>query len=267
MCSICNFINAVFCWNIDLTSPYIEVFKDNSDVVEAFDYLCNKITEFWNMMEFQKFKKICEAVVGNCHREFVGKVKAAKDIESMVVAFKDSGFCNWLNIHLLKKVSKLAEISEAQKIVQDYETCLHKKKVSEVQPYFKAMFFHPNKFSSVQAKINESFEDIIIANLLKYRKAFKSDLSIPNGLISVADCVIDCQIIKLSIPVSYSFHVFYMAKRMHHIFRRYHIQYLQINSYPIIYSTYLDIDEELLSALTRSSKACGMCFIYIAYAE
>lgn len=248
---ICTFVET------DCSSPYIERFKDDNDVVGIFEYLCEKVMEFWSEIEFLDLRRKCETLACTYSKQFADKVKAAKDTEGLVCVLKHSDYCNWLNICILKKISDITKVPEAQCIIEDYETCLHSKKVPDVQCYFRAIFFNPSSFSFVDVKINKDFKKIVVKDLIGYCKVIGSILSIPNGSIHVADCADGCLVITLAISIPYFVHVYNTAKKFHHKFRFHHIQYLKFGEFPVICSTHIEQDEDLLSALAIHSKEPG----------
>ena len=243
----------------DRTSSYTEKFQNSKDAEEAFSYLFYKVTELFDEMEF----RICNSVVAAYPEKFVKKVKNAKNSDDIFNALNNPAFCNWLNIRPLKRIANIAEISEAQNIIRAYEECIYSKKVLDLKPFFKANFFKPGHFAKVETKVNKNAKAIIVSDVIGYCENLEGDLNLPEGTVNAADCTDGCLTIKLSIPVYCLYHAFTMANKLHLKFRQYHIQYLQVESYPKVFSTQLINSKELLSELFSSAAKCKfLCFVY-----
>ena len=179
-------------------------------------------------------------------------MQAAETLDDILDTLEKPNYCNWLNIRLLRRIVRLTEIPEAQSLLDAYEKCLYSKKVSEVRPYFKSIYFDPKHFSKVEAKINEHAEMLVVSDVIKFCQMLESDLKFPEGSIIATDCDSGCFILTCIIPVQCASHAYKMARENLFKFRKFHIQYLEIESFQKLFAMSHHISKDL--ALSSSTK-------------
>ena len=231
---------------------YTERFTHDTDAVGAFVYLFNKLAAMFDKIEFKKLKRICTLRGGDCPQDFRKQMQAAETLDDILDTLEKPNYCNWLNIRLLKRIVRLTEIPEAQSLLDAYEKCLYSKKVSEVRPYFKSIYFDPIHFSKVEAKINKHAEMLVVSDVIKFCQMLESDLKFPEGSVIATDCDSGCFILTCIIPVQCASYAYKMARENLFKFRKFQIQYLEIESYQKLFSLGYYISKE--STLSSSTK-------------
>ena len=235
---------------------YIERFKQDSDAVGAFMYLFNKLAALFDEVEFKKLKKFCALRGADCPQDFRKQMQATETLDDILDILEKPNYCNWLNIRLLRRIARLTEIPEAQRLLDAYEKCLYSKKVSEVRPYFKSIFFDPNHFSKVEAKINKHGEMLLVSDVIKFCQMLESDLKLPEGSVIVTDCDRGCFKLTCIIPVQCASYAYKMARENLYKFRKFHLQYLEIESFKKLFVQNVHVSKEP-STLFLSSPTKG----------
>jgi len=240
---------------LDRPSRYAEKFEDENDAIEAFSYLLNKLAELFGEIEFAKLKRSCLLGSTDYPEDFVHNVRAAKDLDDILLTICNPVYCNWLNIRLLKRIVRQTNINEAKRLIQAFEECMYAKKVTDMMPYFKSDYFDPKHVRSVRIYINKNANLLFVKDVVKYCQNLEGDMDVPEGIFSAFGCTISCLLIECVIPLQYSFYVYKMAKKICYRFRQLHIQYLEVEHYPKVYA--MDVDEsgdEILSAMSTPEK-------------
>ena len=207
----------------------IEIFKD--DVVGTYAYLFNKLAKLLENVDFKNLKQNCTSRTAGYPEDFRKKMEAAEQLKDILAILEEPSYCNWLNIRLLKRIVMLTEISLAQRLIKAYEESLHSRKVLDVTPYFRLMFFDQNQFSKVEAKINKNVEKITVLDVIDFCQKLESDLKLPEGSFVTAGCNTGCFKINCVIPAQCAFYVNETVKKSILKFRKLHVQYLEIESF------------------------------------
>ena len=215
---------------------YTERFKLDNDAVGAYTYLFNKLAALFDKMEFKKFKRICTLRGADCPQDFRKQMQGAETLDDILDILEKPNYCNWLNIRLLKRIVRLTEISEAQSLLDAYEECLYSKKVSEVRQYFRRIYFDPKYFSKIEAKINKHGEMLVVSDVIRFCEMLESDLKFPEGSIVAVDCDSGCFKFMCVIPVQCASHAYRIARENLYKFRKFHIQYLEIEPFQKLYA-------------------------------
>ena len=158
-------------------------------------------------------------------------MQATSGLDDILEILAEPSYCNWLNIRLLRRIIKLTEISEAQCLIDAYEKCIYSRKVSDVKPYFKSIYFNQDQFSKVEAKINRNAEKITVLEVIKFTQELESDLKLPEGSFITTGCNTGCFEITCVIPAQYAYYANEMVKKIVFKFRKFHVQYLEIKSF------------------------------------
>ena len=189
------------------------------------------MTELFEKVDFEKLKKNCTSRVAGYPEDFRKQMQAAERLNDIIDILEKPSYCNWLNIRLLRRIVKLTDISEAQRLIDTYEKCLYTRKVSDVRPYFKSIYFDQDHFSKVEAKINRNAEKIRVSDVIKFCQDLESDLKLPEGSFVITGSNTGCFEITCVIPAQCAFYVNDIVKRRIFKFRRLHIQYFIIESF------------------------------------
>ena len=200
-------------------------------------YLFSKLVSLFEQVEFSKFKRICALRGANDFpQDFRKQIQAAETLDDILDILENPVYCNWLNIRLLKRIVKLTEIPEAQSLLDAYEKCFYSKKVSEVLPYFKSIYFNPMHVSIVKAKINKDAEMLVVADVVKFCQMLETDFKLPEGSVIATDCDSGCFILTCIIPVQCASYAYKMANENIFKFRKSHIRYLEIEPFEKLFA-------------------------------
>ena len=154
------------------------MFEDN-DVVYAFALLFNKLSTLFSEVNFMRLKSACIQRGTLLPSEFKQEIRAAVELDDLIDVLDNPLYCNWLNIHLLKRIVKTLNIQEGKTLIQAYEKCVYSRKVSDVEMYLHPSYFKQSHVSLVNAKIVESFESLTVADIIKYCQMLDSNFGVP----------------------------------------------------------------------------------------
>ena len=136
-----------------------------------------------------------------------------------------------------------------------YEEIVHSRKVSDVKKYF-SICFNKNMVSKIEVKINNSYEDLTIKQIFECCKELENTMNMYTGATSVTDSNPGCLKITIVIPLHCSLHAFNMAKKNFIRLRRFHIQYLEIESFPKVFAHYYPGSKNTLANFSVNSCKC-----------
>ena len=221
----------------------------------AFAYLLIELSELFQEEDFDKLQKTCKLRGVLFSFEYKQEIQAAKKSDDILDALdKLKIYCNWLNTRYLKIIARNAKIPKAEKLIESFEKHFYCKKVSDVMEYINSNYFDPDHVQNVKIKINTSSEALTVRNLIDYCRKLESNMRLPEGVMSPADSgKIGCLLLACAMPVHCCLHAYEKSKSNSFIFREWHIQFIQIESYPKIFTFQLsDIVEELPAFTSKS---------------
>ena len=175
--------------------------------------------------------------------EFKQQVMAAGKLDDLLNVLDNPMYCNWLNTRLLKRIFIIIDIPEAKSLIKAYEECVYSRKVSDVEMHFNSIYFKESHVSLVKAKINKWFENLKVADIIKYCQKLESDMGVCTGSITATECQPGCLQITCIIPMRCALHAYEMAKANFLKFRQSHIQYIEIESYPKVFAMKFSTEE------------------------
>ena len=224
------------------------------DVVDSFLRMLSTLKKLWNDVKFSKLKGVCLAD-NRLSRELKSELESKGDsLQDLFNILSNTPFCNWLNIHILKDMAKVSDISEATQIINDFEKCVYSKKCSEVMQYISEQYINPDHYSKVVAKLNINAGHITVNDLIKYLDKLESILQLPHGLSTVVDIKEGCVEIYFIIPCDYCLHTYEMAKRRSFKLRSLNCQYITIGVFSVIYVTNLITTPKAKSSISEISS-------------
>ena len=180
------------------------------------------------------------------------KIKKAEQVEKLLDALVKSKFWNFADLRLIDILVFSSGIREAKELVDRYKEVFFSTKLTDILS--TGVKVHPpNKHEKyvcrVGQKISKEPHEITVADLSKYcTNLEKVIMDINKG-----SCVLDhvkrgCVEIYWLIPIRCSYHAYKSALNNRHKFHSLHLQYLKIESYPVIYDQFT-IQPTVLSAL------------------
>ena len=231
---------------------YEERFKED-DVENAFIYLLEKLEALWNEVDIHKLRKVCTRD-SRLSNELKNSLRETPDLDKMFDLLSSSPFCTWLEITILKRMAKAAEIPEATRLIEIFEKCVHSRKCSEVDLlYFKKQYINPDHLTQVRTKVNENPEDLIVADLIIYCRRLESALELPAKTNVLAKYKKGCLEISFVIPKCWSSYAFKTARSNSFKFRYIHIRYLQVGTFSKIYTLNIIVKENVKWLLEQAS--------------
>ena len=204
-------------------------------------------------MNFTQFKNACIQRGTLLPSDFKQQIKAAVKLDDLLDALDNPMYCNWLNIRLLKRIVKTVDIPEAKLLIQVYENSVYSRKVSDVKIYFfHSDYFNSSHVSLVNAKIVRSFKSLTVADVVKYCQELECNMGVYAGSVTATECQPGCLLITCIIPIHCALHAYETAKTNFLRFRQFHIQYIEIESFPKIFALNFSIN---LNELTSGKLA------------
>ena len=194
-------------------------------------------------VNFMKLKNACLQRGTKLSSEFKQQIKAAVELDDLLDALDNPMYCNWLNIRLLKRIVKTINIPKAKHLIQAYEECVYSRNISEVMTYFDQSCFNPSHVSLVNAKIVRSFANLTVADIIKYCERLECNMGVYAGSVTATECQPGCLQITCVIPIHCALHAYEMAKTNFLQFRQFHIQYIEIESFPKVFALNFSVKE------------------------
>ena len=223
-------------------------------MVSAFLYLLSKLVALWSESDFSELQAVCQRD-SRLPNELRSKLRNATDLKKTLDLLADSPFCTWLELRILKRMANVSDIPEAIHMISTFEECVHNRKCADVKPYFKKEYIIPDHLNKVIAKLNDNFEHLIVADLIKYCHNLECILQLPHESGAPANIKEGCLEIHFYIPTYSYLYAYESAKRNFLELRPMHIQYLQIGTYPKVYTTSLCKTTKAQSLLAKLSSA------------
>ena len=112
-------------------------------------YLLKKLEALWSGVDIGELKKVCIRDI-RLSKELKNNLKNAINLDETFDLLSDSPFCSWLEITILERMAKTAEIPEALQLIKTFKECVHKRKCSEIKwLHFNKLYVeHQTKTSS-----------------------------------------------------------------------------------------------------------------------
>ena len=208
-------------------------------------------------MNFAQLKNACIQRGTLLPGGFKKEIKAAVEVDDLLDVLDNPMYCNWLNIHLLKRIVKTIDIPEAKCLIQAYEEIVYARKVSDVKIYFRPVWFNPSHVSLVYAKIIRSSENLTVADIIRYCQELESIMGVCAGSVTATECQPGCLQITCVIPLHCALHAYKMAKTNFLQFRQFHIHYIEIESFPRVFALKCFMQESL------NELTSGIMLLYV----
>ena len=234
----------------DHPNTYSENFEDE-DVVVAFARLFYDLGILFGEVNFRKLKNACIQRGTLLPSEFKQQIKAAVELDDVLDALDNPMYCNWLNIRLLKRIVKTINIPKAMHLIQAYESCVYSRKVSDVMAYFNSRCFNPLHVSLVKAKIVRYIKSLTVTDIIRFCEELENDMGVYAGSVTATECQPGCLQITCVIPIHCALHAYETAKTNFLRFRQFHIQYIEIETFPKVFALNFSVKENDLDKSGR----------------
>ena len=239
------------CYCTDHPDAHTKIFEDD-DVNAAFAHLFYKLSILFGEVDFTQLKRAFIQRGTLLSNDFKQEIKEANELDALLDALDNPVYCNWLNTHLLKRIVKTIHIPEADRLIQAYEKCVYSRKVSDVMMYIDPRCFKESHVSLVNIKITKKFDSLTVADIIKYCQKLECTMGVPAGTVTATQCQPGCLLITCVIPIHCVLHAYETAKHNFLNFRQFHIQYIEIESFPKVFALKFakeDHLDELLSGI------------------
>ena len=119
--------------------------------------------------------------------------------------------------------------------------------------YLHSDYFKQSHVSLVNAKILRSFESLTVADIITFCEKLESNMGVYTGSITATECQPGCLLITCVFPIHYALHAYETAKANFLRFRQFHIQFIEIESFPKVYvlNFSINLGESMSGKLVR----------------
>jgi len=152
---------------------YRERFSEKN-VENAFLYLLNVLDKILSKVEFSDLKKVCKRD-RRLSKELRHKAVSTSNVGNLLDVLSKTPSCNWMEIEILKSMASVAEIPEAERILEIYEDCIFTRKCSEVKEHIVKEYINEDVCKVID-KIKKNPE-MTVGELNKYRRELGSLLN------------------------------------------------------------------------------------------
>ena len=216
--------------------------------------MLSRVTILFEEVKFTTLKRICKCTGTLLPPEFKEQIAAAQQLEDILDVLEQPMYCNWLNIRLLKRIVTNSRIKKALKYIDIYEEHVGSRKVSNVKKYFTEGYFDKKTLSVVRVEFNKSDQELTVKDIIASNKKVEKVLDIFTGAASPKSVNPGCLKLTFVIPLYCTLHAYKMAKRNFLRLRQFHIQYLEIESFPKVFALNHHFDDENTRAILSSNN-------------
>jgi len=216
----------------------------------AFICLFNHLSKLFKQEDFNEIKPSFLLRGAGFSPDFREKMKAATNTEEVLDVLDDHYvYCNWLNIRYLKIIVKNAGMSKADQLIDTFERYFYSKKVSEVKEYIDCKVFDPRYTHNIRLKINTFDDKLTVKELTRYCQELEN-MGLPEGSVTpINSGQPGCFLLTCAIPLHCCLYAYEMIKLNSFKLRKFHIQYIDIGSYPKIFPFPFSITEKSLQKI------------------
>ena len=192
-------------------------------------------------------------------------IKKAKKLDDLLDVLAESKYWNFADLRLINVLVFSSDNPEAVLLVDSYKKAFFSKTLSDVvNTCIRKEVLPPDQRREftcrVSGKINKEPHEVTVAELAEYCTSLETVImKIHNGSCALQHIEEGCVKIYWLIPIRCSYHAYKSALNNRHKFHSLHLQYLKIESYPVIYDQFT-IQPAVLSTLlclpNCSSVAC-----------
>ena len=233
----------------------LDELKDE-DVFGAFSYLLSRIRNLFEKINFTELKSICMLWGVPLPQEFKQHINEAKNLNDILNLFNNTIYCNLFNVRILKRIASNIDNQEIKKAIKIYEDHVYSSKISVVDKYFSLWVGDKKAVSMIEVEINTSHKDSTVKQIIDCCGGLERIMNMYAGAISAISSRPGCLKITVVIPLHCSLHAFEMARKNFMKLRQFHIQYLEIESFPKVFAFNCCDNENALTILSSSVPKC-----------
>ena len=240
---------------------YQERFSDE-DVEDSFMYLLEKLECFWSEVDICWLTRVCSQDV-RISEELSARLTNITVLRELFDLLSKTPFFTWLDITILKRIARVAQVPKATQMIKIFEECVHSKRCSEVECYLKKQYINPSHLACVVAKYNKHSENLIVADLISYCRKLEtiSGLQPESGVLIKYER--GCLEICYFIPMHYCSSAYENARNNYFKFRLIQLQYLQIKDFSKIHAVNMsEKEKESTECLVESGSSISYCKLH-----
>ena len=194
------------------------------------------------------------------------KIKEAKQLDNLLDALVESKYWNFADLRLVNVLVFSSGIHEAKALVDKYKEVFFSTKLADILNLCTYKVLPPNQHKEytcrVGNKISKEPNEITVTDLAQYCTTLETVIMD----INEGSCVLEhveegCTKVHWLIPIQCSYHAYKSALSNRHRFHSLHIQYIQIESYPVIYDQ-LTVQPTVLSSLLHLPIVCKCIYLF-----
>ena len=233
----------------------LDKLKDE-DVFRAYSYLLSRIENLFEKIHFTKLQSVCMLRGVPLPQEFIQHINEARNLNDILTLFNNTIYCNLFNVRLLKTIANNIDGEQIQEAIKIYEDHVYSSKISVVDKYFSLWVGDKKTVSMIEVEINTSHKDSTVKQIIDCCGGLERIMKMYAGAISAINSRPGCLKITVVIPLHCSLHAFEMAKKNFIKLRQFHIQYLEIESFPKVFAFNYCDNENALTVLSSSVPKC-----------
>lgn len=247
-------------------------FTDCKDIMEGFVHLTSKLSETLQSAKFSTLKRalLMKTPGGVQFPDNLKKtIKEANDFDALMDALVESKYWNFADLRLPCVLVISSGIRVAMNLVDKYKETFFGIKLVDILKKFNHEVLSPDKHREyacrVGSKINKEPHEVTVADLGQYCTTLETVIMDVNE----GSCILEhiekgCVKIYWLIPIHSRLHAYKSALRNRHRFHSFHLEYLKIESYPVIYDQFT-IQPTILSTLMCSPNpvVCKCVCVYM----
>ena len=247
-------------------------YSDCHDITEGFTLLVAELSKVLESANFSALKRAFKfRIPGGVQLpdDLKAKIKVAKELDDLLEALFESKYWNFADLRLVGVLVMSSGIREAKTLVDKYKEVFFSTKLVDVLNVCTHTVLPPNQRKEyvcrVGSKISKEPDEITVADLAQYCTALETVIMD----INEGSCVLEhvekgCIELHWLIPIHCRYHAYKSALNNRHKFHSLHLQYLKIETYPVIYDQFT-VQPTVLSTLLCSPNpvVCKCVYTYM----
>ena len=241
-------------------------FSDCHNISEGFTLLVAELSKMLESAHFSALKRAFKMKIPDGVQlpdDLKAKILEAKQLDTLLDALVESKYWNFADLRLIGVLVMSSGIREAKSLVDKYKEVFFSTKLVDILNVCTHTVLPPNQHKEyvcrVGSKINKEPDEITVADLAHYCTALETVIMD----INEGSCVLEhvekgCIKLHWLIPICCCYHAYKSALNNRHKFHSLHLQYLKIESYPVIYDQFT-VQPTVLSTLLCSSNPPVVC--------
>ena len=239
-----------------------DMFKESMNISIAYPKLLSQLCRILKDFDIDA---LIVALINQAHtpdgvklkKSVKDKIKSAKSINDLLLAFNDTSCCNWLNTRLLEVLANCS-LPNAVKVLDAYKQYLFAKKLKEVLPTNKKLEQKEAFIAKVCVKLNMDPDKATVGDFMEHHSEIeKVVLHLGKNKLNIVGFKKGCLEINYTMPVQCSFNAYKMTLHNHHKFYTNDIVHIEIGEFPLIFDPWHSDLEQTSTVLTMQIQYKG----------